>query len=474
MCNIKGKIPFVYIVILHMNENNNAIRKGATILGFSTFFAKLLGAIYRVPLTNIIGGYGLGLYQMVFPIYCVLLDFSGAGLPSALSKLISSANENREQVAKSYLKTSIRFFSILGLVFSFLMAFLSFFISNLQGDSNASLSYITLAPSVFLVCVISSFRGYFQGEMDMKPTAVSQIIEQVIKLVLGIILTKFLMPNVSLAVAGATFSITISELVALLYLLFIYKRRTKVIKQFITLDKALKKEKYFSGAKRLLKLIVPITLIGIILPISQVVDSFLIINILKKYQSNATSLYGLYSGVILTIVNLPVAICYGISSTLIPAISRCTDENGRRKSINYGLSLTLALAIFSYIVCVVFSSNIIDILFRNLTFEQKMISNKLLKIASASIVFHALLQSVNGILIGKGKTYSILIGMVIGVVVKILLNLLLLNNPSVNIYGASISLIACYFTALLINLILVMKKEKPNASKEHTNWQFSN
>ena len=122
----------------------------------------------------------------------------------------------------------------------------------------------------------------------------------------------------------------------------------------------------------------------------------------------------------------------------------------------------------------IFSSSVIDILFRNLTIEQKMISNKMLRIASASIVFHSLLQSVNGILIGKGRTYSILIGMGVGATVKILLNVLLLNNSNVNIYGAPISLIACYFTALLVNLILVIKKEKPNANKEPSNRQFSN
>ena len=132
-----------------MSKKGNSIIKSAIFLGGGTFFAKLLGAVYRVPLTNIIGGYGLGLYQMVFPVYCVLLDFSGAGVPSAMSKLIAGLDENEKQIrARIYLRTSIRLFSIIGLILSIFMAIFSKKISVLQGDENAFLSYLTLSPSI--------------------------------------------------------------------------------------------------------------------------------------------------------------------------------------------------------------------------------------------------------------------------------------------------------------------------------------
>ena len=155
----------------------DGIVKGAFLLGVGTFVSKLLGALYRIPLTNIIGGYGLGLYQMVFPVYAVLLDFSGASVPGALSKMISALDsEEKESKAYNYLQTSIRVFALLGIVFSILLAVFAKQISKLQGNQSAYLGYLFLSPAVFLVCFLSCFRGYFQGLMNMKPTAISQII----------------------------------------------------------------------------------------------------------------------------------------------------------------------------------------------------------------------------------------------------------------------------------------------------------
>lgn len=445
-------------------KEKKSLTKNAFYLGIGTFIAKLLGAIYRVPLTNIIGGYGLGLYQMVFPVYCLLLDFSGAGLPSALSKIISSKNDSNK--GEVYLRTSIKLYSIIGLVLTLFMGVFSKQISVLQGDKNAFLSYLTLSPSILLVCLISSFRGYFQGQLNMKPTAVSQILEQIVKLILGLTLCKIFMPNVVLAVASATFSISISEVIALLFLYFIYKRKNG--------NNLNIRKKGFDGAKEIIKLSIPITLIGIVLPLSQVVDSFLIVNLLKKYTTSATSLYGIYSGVVLTIINLPVSICYGISTSLIPAVSGAKSIKDKEKSIKQGLILTLILSFLAFLFCFFFSKNILKILFRSLTEEQLIVSNKLLKICSSGILFLSLLQSINGILIGKGKTYSILTGMIFGAIVKVILNIILLNNPKINIFGAGVSLIACYFCSVLINLIIVIKKDKPNAVKEFTNRQNQN
>lgn len=443
--------------------------KSAIYLGGGTFFAKLLGAVYRVPLTNIIGGYGLGLYQMVFPVYCLLLDFSGAGVPSALSKLIAGLDEKDKEVkAQIYLRTSIRIFSIIGFVFSMLMAIFSRKISLLQGDENAYLSYLTLSPSILFVCIISSFRGYFQGFINMKPTAFSQVIEQIVKLAFGLFFSSLFMPNIIKAVAFTTLSITISEGITLLFLFSFYKKNKNNFSFKV-------KEKFFWGAKGIIKLTIPITLIGIILPLSQVFDSFLIVNILKKYLDNATSLYGLYSGVVLTIINLPVAICYGVSVTLIPAVSKEKNNEKKDKNVKFGLFLTLILSFIAYLICYVFSPYIIRFLFKSLSNEQVFICIKLLRYSSSAIVFHSLLQSINGALIGKGRSYSILIGMLIGVFVKVILNIILLKNPKINIYSASISLITCYFVAVLINLIMLIRKErkgKLNASKKSINRQF--
>ena len=189
----------------------------------------MLGAIYRIPLTNLLGGYGLGLYQMVFPVYSLLLDFSGAGVPSALSSLIAK-KEDKESYAYLYLKTAIKLLFLVGAIGSLIMLIFARPISLLQGNKNASKAYLYLAPAVFAVALICAFRGYFQGLMDMKPTAISQVIEQAIKVLLGLTFVKILLPNIENAVAGATFAITLSEFCALIYLVLVYslkKRRKK-------------------------------------------------------------------------------------------------------------------------------------------------------------------------------------------------------------------------------------------------------
>jgi stage V sporulation protein B len=169
-------------------KNNNSIVKSATYLGFGTFIAKLLGALYRVPLTAILGGVGLGLYQMVFPVYALLLDFSGASLPSALSKLISSNEEQgKYKNAHALLNVSARFFALFGFVLSALLIIFARPLARLQGNEDAFYAYIFLAPAILFVSLISVLRGYFQGLMNMKPTALSQILEQTVKLVLGVL-----------------------------------------------------------------------------------------------------------------------------------------------------------------------------------------------------------------------------------------------------------------------------------------------
>ena len=194
---------------------NKAI-KGSFYLGLGAFIAKVIGAIYRIPLLNIITAEGVGLYQMVFPLYCILLDFAGSGAPNAIAKLISSKGKTGIEInSKKYLTVSLKILLILGIIFSLIMLALAYPLSKLQGNTNAFCGYVFLSPAIFFVSLISAFRGYFQGKMNMVPTAVSQIIEQVVKLLFGLLFTYLLMPNIPFAVGGATLSVTISEIFAL-------------------------------------------------------------------------------------------------------------------------------------------------------------------------------------------------------------------------------------------------------------------
>lgn len=451
-------------------RKSNSVLSGALTLGAGAFFAKILGALYRIPLTNLLGGEGLGLYQMVFPVYCVLLDFSGAGVPSAISGIISARSGDKEKNAFEVLCASIRLLSVLGLAFSLLMLVSAGPLARLQGNYDARTGYVFLSPAVFFVAVLSCFRGYFQGLMDMKPTAFSQITEQAVKLIFGLLLSYIFLPNVPLAVGGATLAVTISEAAALTQLVFIYKLRKRRWGLNFVFDKSVLKPRL----KEIVKYTVPVTLIGIAIPLSQVIDSFLVVNILSVYRSDATTLYGLLSGTATTIINLPVAVCYGVATVAIPAVSGAVSQSEKKKNSVKTMVITLAFSVPCAIIIAVFSPTIVSVLFGRLSETEKSVTSNLLQIMSVAVVLLSFLQTGNAVLIGMGKPYAPLISMGVGIAVKTLLNVILLKVPELNIYGGGLAVIACYFTACLLNLIITFKGKSKNASEASCRREYAN
>ncbi len=443
------------------------IISGSLLLAAGAFLSKLIGAFYRVPLTNFLGGEGLGLYQMIFPVYSVLLDFSGAGAPNAISKLVA---ENQEKgYAENLLKGSVRIFALIGLIGSFLMLALSYPLSTAQGNNKASLGYVFLSPAVFLVSIISCYRGYFQGKMRMSPTAISQVIEQAVKLLVGLLLAYSFKANLPWAVAGATLAVTVSELVALLYLYVTYKTYENKLQARLPFDKT----GFKAVSKRLYKYAVLVSLIGILLPLSQVIDSFLIVNIIGSYRTDATALYGLYSGAATTVINLPVAICYGVATVAIPAVSGVKTLSEKSKNSTRALYITLAVALPCTAFCYIFAPFIVGLLFSRLNAAEIEVTVRLIKYMSVNVAFLSLLQTENAILVGFNKAQYPLIGMGVGVLIKTAINFILLPNPNFNIYASVIGVIACYFTACLVNLILIIKIKVQDENKVDKRWGYN-
>ena len=436
-----------------MRLKNNKFLSGALLIAGGAFFAKFIGAIYRIFLTPIIGSKGLGVYQMIFPVYTLLLDFSGLAVPNALAKLISSnESEALPFSAKDYLNQSLKIFGLIGLISSICMFIFSGVIAKVQGNLTASLGYKTLSPAVFLVSVLSCFRGYFQGKLKMFPTAFSQIVEQIVKLVFGLLMGYIFMPNLSFAVASVTFAITISEFFALIYLYLTYLRTGERLRLFNKLEKD---NSRFIKRKIILTTL-PIVLMGIVLPFSQIIDSALTINILNKYSQNATGLYGLFSGVVMTVINLPVSVIYGIAVVCVPSVGKQNNENKKHEVIQKALLLTFIFALIGSLVCFIFSNLIIKILFPSLGFEENKIAVNLLKVACPIIIFMAISQTENSALIGLGQTKLANVSMIFGVIIKIFLEITLISKINVNIFGNAIASIACYFSISLLNLIMLM------------------
>ncbi len=402
--------------------------KNSIILALCGIVTKLIGAIYRVPLTAIIGAEGIGIYQMVFPNYCILLTLSSTGIPNGIARLTASGE-------KRVLRKSLLLFGSVGFFGSLTMFVLSGYLAKLQGNALAEMAYKCLSPSIFLVSIISCFRGYYQGKLNMLPTGLSQVIEQIIKLAFGLILCSFFGNTPAEKASLATLAVTISELVALAFLLLLKRDKN---------DRNLQEESFLM----LIKTIFPITLCSIMLPLTKSVDSFLVVNLLKDDFATATAKFGLYSGVVESIIALPVAVCYSIAVSGLPIIAKGENDNAK-KVLLYTAVMSVVFAIFVY-----FASGLaINILYPKLTAEYKALSINLLKISSISVVFLSLVQAFSAVMIGLNKLYVPSFALFFGLITKTVFTLILVPNGKIGIYGSAISDIFCYLVATIVFLL---------------------
>lgn len=429
--------------ILHQQKKSDGLIKGASILAIGGLLTKILGAFYRIPLTSLLKSEGLGVYQTAFPVYCLLLTFSSTGVPSAIAKLVSSGYGQ-----SGVLKKSLSLFIPIGLLGSLLMSVFSYKIASMQGNESATLAYILLSPSVFLVSIISCLRGYFQGKLNMLPTAISQITEQAVKLAVGLLLCFFIDGSPKLKGGLACLAVTVGEAVTLIYLFIRFK-----------LDGKPRGNTFILSYKRLIATLIPISLSTLILPIARVFDSFTIVNFLSKYSSNATSLYGIYTGSVESVVSVPVAVCYGVAVSVLPQIAKAlkNDDFIKIKSdFLKAFSLTLFLSCIAGITLFFFSPLVTKILFSSLSQSEKLITSSLLSLSFFTIVGLSLLQTLNSCLIAIGKPLAPCVFLGIGVIVKFVTQVFLLKNPYFNIFGVIYSDMACYFVAVFLNLLYII------------------
>ncbi len=445
------------------NNGKSGFLKGAAWIAAGGFIAKLIGALYRIPLTNLVGGHGLGLYQMVYPVYCMLLTVSATGIPSSIAKL-TAESVGKGETGLSVFKTAMRLFLLIGIVGTVLMCLLAPFLSAAQGSKEVLGGYFTLAPSVLLVSAISVFRGYFQGRNHMMPTALSEITEQAVKVGFGLLFAYLFRANVQKAVVFLLLAVSLSELVALILMIFLFRRvPSAAISQ--------KTEKKVS-AKSVLKLSIPVTFSSIILPLSGLLDSVLVPRFLGKYSADAVALFGLFSGGAVTVINLPVSICYGIAAASVPAVAIAAAQKGRgtyrgkapspRRRIGYSLFVTVAVALPSAVALFLFAEPAAKIIFRALSGEESRVLIDLIRVFSVSALTLSCVQTLSACLTAQGKPQYAALSMLIGVTVKTGLYVWWLQNPKISVFGLAHATNICYLVAFLIDLVynLIVSKEK--------------
>ena len=437
-----------------MKKSSESFVGGALILSLGGLFAKILGALYRIPLTNIIGSYGMGLYQLVFPPYILFLTIAQAGVPVALSKMIAENNQlgNPTQGRKVFVY-ALGLLSIVGVAMALLMAALSKVIANAQGNADTAAAFVVVAPALLFVPVTNVLKGYFQGNMNMVPSGATSVMEQIVKLTVGLSLAVKFMPDVNKAVMGAVWAITVSEFSSLLIMSIVYLVHLKKAK--LTAVK-LRKEDVVPISRSVFSLAVPVALGGFVMQLSQVIDSVMVVNLLTV--ANGTEMYGLWTGPVNSMLGLPIALSGGVAVSALPDITKAyvSDDKQRLSSAyNTAMKLTLVIAVPCAFGMIALSSPILRLLYGSLPQEEIGIAALLLSLSGLSIVFMAVLATCVSVCQAVGKPYASVVIVSLAIVVKAATNLLLLPNPKVNIYGAAISETMCYlFAAICVTIYL--------------------
>lgn len=496
-------------------SKQNTFFGGAAILAVGIMVVKLIGMFYRIPLVNIVGEQGYADFTNAYNIYAVLLTVSTAGLPVAVSKLVSEANAlgRKNQVRRTF-RLALAMFLTLGVLSFLLMFFKADLLAGMMHDEKAAAGIKALAPAVICVGCLSAFRGYTQGHSNMAPTAVSQIIEALCKLVIGLGLAYWLVKggqSEDVAAAGAITGVTVGTIVALAYMIVTFMRGHAQDGRLAddTPDEA------GTILSSILRIAIPITLSASMVGIVTVIDSSLVQGQLQKvllenpdswtlYQdfvdfaplaaaleswklelngaaANSAALaaqvasgvpsavelndiilgvsrklYGNYSGA-LNIYNLPTSLMSAITASVIPAVSAALarrDKKSAARLTGSALRITALLAFPMGVGLFVLGTPVIQLLYPSLTSQ---IAGPLLSELGIATLFVCMMLVCNSILQAYGFVNLPVFVMLAGGVLKIFNNYNLVSVPGVGIYGAPFGNVLCFGLCMVLDLIVISR-----------------
>ena len=451
-------------------EKKSTFFGGAAILAASAILVKVIGAIYRIPLGNILSDEVMADYNSAYNIYNFFLTISTAGLPVALSKTISEANAlgRHNQVQRTF-RVAFVTFLILGLLSFFCMTVLAAPMAQIViSNPKAVYCVMALAPSVLCVCIMSAFRGYFQGHFNMMPTGISQVIEAFFKLVVGLALALFLVNVIQkpeLGSVGAIIGVSCGSVVALLYILYLFFRDRKRRQRIHATDRPDGSMRILSN---LLKLAIPITLGSAATSLVTLIDTKLVMSQLQSvYQTvdglgkeaaldAARGLYGIYSKT-MSIYNLPFSMMVPLTACIIPAVSASLarrDHLGAQKVSESALRIGLLLALPMGMGLFALGGPIMGLLFPTIDVS---VAGPLLSVLGLASVFVALQLLCNSILQANGMVNLPILAVIIGGVVKVVVNFILVGNPNIRINGAPVGTLTCFIVISALEIFIIRR-----------------
>lgn len=444
---------------------NSKILKGTAILGIAGIFVKILGAVFRIPLTALIGTEGMAYYGYAYPLYSLFLVIATAGIPVAISRMVS------EKIAYNDFSGAQRVFRVsrwlllaIG-VFAFAVCFFGaeLIAKYVSKDMGAVLPIKAIAPALIFVPVMSAYRGYFQGRQNMNPTAISQFIEQIFRVAVGLILASVMVAQgLEMAAAGATFGATVGSIAGLLIIMLIYALNKKAINYHLRQSRQIhterrKKEKTMAIVKQILIIAIPITIGASILPLVNFADSAIVTRRLLDggfTDVEARELWGQLSGYCNTMVGLPQVLTQAVAVAMVPAIAAAYKLRNRAEideNINLGMRISMIIGMPCAAGMIALAEPILLLLFSSEA-ASAISAAPTLMVMCLGVPLMALLQTTNGILQGVNRQVLPMKNLAIGAVAKIILTYVLVAIPSLNIKGAAIGSVFVYGIALILNL----------------------
>ena len=441
---------------------------GAAILTVGVVIMKLLGAIYKVPLGNILGDYGYGIFLATYNVYNIFFTLSTAGLPVALSRLIAEADARGEESLKEKtFRSAVGTFAAIGLVFSLIMFFGNGWLASVYlVKPDAALSVRAMAPAILLVCLVSAYRGYCQGNGNMIPTTVDEVLEVLFKVISGLAISAALVhagKGLPEASAGAILGVSIGSVVSLGYMI-VYKRRNYRRSAAVgdVKDSALK------IAGTILKIGIPISLGASIMAILSSLDPGICHSRLATAgfsEHEAGVLFGVY-GKVQTLFNLPAAFMTPLTIAIVPAVAGAiakgkreeaekTSEDAMRMASVISMPMGVGLAALAF--------PIVNVLYPN----SHPAGPGLLRIMGLASFFVCVVLMENAILQASGKERLPMIALITGSLVKIAVNWIIIAIPSINIYGAPVGTLIGYLCMAVLDYVFIRRalNQNPNLLK---------
>ncbi len=436
---------------------NRDFLSGVMILSVSAIVVKIIGLIYKIPMLRLLGSEGMGYFNSAYEIYALFCTVSTAGLPVAMSVMISRCR-GREGAEERIFKVSLRLFLALGAVGTLLMLTLAYPLALFLGGGKCLFSILAISPTVFFICATSAYRGYYQGLGQMLPTALSQVIEAAGKLLLGILFASVALGggySTEMVAAFAVLGLLVGSALSSLYLWIIKRSKSQ---------NAVDLSQRSQGIilRSLLKTAIPVTLSAAVVSITKMVDMTMILRRLQSLGQTseaAFSAYGCYTTLAVPLFGIAPALVSSVALPLIPKLGAAISDGDnalQTETVNEGIRLACLISMPIGVGLSLFSKEILGLLFKGQV-EEIELAAPLLSVLGMSVALSCLVTVGNAVLQAYGRPHIPTVSMTVGAVMKIALAYVLIGNREIGIMGAPISTLICDLVINLINFYFIVK-----------------